>query len=303
MQRHLSGLRQESRLIVDSRLHWQLVQSEAMKEPGRSLLELLDVIESLRGPDGCPWDQEQELSDVGQHLLEEVCEVLDANSDGKGRPTEHVCEEQGDVLMNVFMASVIASEDESFDLSSVAGGIRNKLVRRHPHVFGDQDVKNSREVLKLWNSIKEEERKERAPAGEDTSAASILDRVPRSLPSVQRAEKVSKKASSCGLDWSDATGVIDKLKEEVSELESALSADVERSGVGDIQDELGDILFTAVNLCRKLGYSADEALVRSTRKFITRFKGVEKDLGTLEGRDADELNAAWDRVKGSEANE
>ena len=136
-----------------------------MKEPGRSLLELLDVIESLRGPGGCPWDQEQELSDIGQHLLEEVCEVLDAISDGEGRPTEHVCEELGDVLMNVFMASVIASEDGSFDLSSVATGIRKKLVRRHPHVFGDKAVKNSEEVLKLWNSIKEEERKEEAPSG------------------------------------------------------------------------------------------------------------------------------------------
>jgi MazG family protein len=271
-----------------------------MKEPARSLLELLDVIESLRGPDGCPWDQEQELSDIGQHLLEEVCEVLDAISDGGGRPTEHVCEELGDVLMNVFMASVIASEDESFDLSSVATGIRKKLVRRHPHVFGDKAVKNSGEVLKLWNSIKEEERKERDPAGEDGSAASILDRVPRSLPSVQRAEKISKKASSCGLDWVDANGVIDKLKEEVSELEGALSADADGIAGGAIEEELGDILFTAVNLCRKLGYSADEALVRSTRKFTTRFKCVEMDLGTLEGRDADELNAAWDRVKGSE---
>ena len=169
-----------------------------MKEPGRSLLELLDVIESLRGPGGCPWDQEQELSDVGQHLLEEVCEVLDAISDGEGRPTEHVCEELGDVLMNVFMASVIASEDESFDLSSVADGVRKKLVRRHPHVFGDKDAKNSEEVLKLWNSIKEEERKEKACAGKDASVASILDRVPRSLPSVQRAEKVSKKAMRQG---------------------------------------------------------------------------------------------------------
>lgn len=271
-----------------------------MKEPARSLLELLDVIESLRGPDGCPWDQEQELSDIGQHLLEEVCEVLDAISDGGGRPTEHVCEELGDVLMNVFMASVIASEDESFDLSSVATGIRKKLVRRHPHVFGDKAVKNSGEVLKLWNSIKEEERKELGPAGEDGSAASILDRVPRSLPSVQRAEKISKKASNCGLDWVDANGVIDKLKEEVSELEGALSADADGLAGGAIQEELGDILFTAVNLCRKLGYSADEALVRSTRKFTTRFKCVEMDLGTLEGRDADELNAAWDRVKGSE---
>ena len=274
-----------------------------MKEPGRPLLELLDVIESLRGPGGCPWDQEQELSDIGQHLLEEVCEVLDAISDGGGRPTEHVCEELGDVLMNVFMASVIASEDESFDLSSVATGIRKKLVRRHPHVFGDKAVKNSREVLKLWNSIKEEERKERGPAGEDGSVASILDRVPRSLPSVQRAEKISKKASSCGLDWVDANGVIDKLKEEVSELEGALSADADGIAGGAIQEELGDILFTAVNLCRKLGYSADEALVRSTRKFITRFKCVEMDLGAIEGRDADELNAAWDRAKGSETDE
>ena len=126
-----------------------------MKEPLNELSKLLEVIETLRGPEGCPWDQEQSLEDVGRHLLEEASEVVDAIEDGQGRPTPDVCEELGDVLLNIFMASVIAAESGAFELDTIAEGIREKLLRRHPHVFGGQKAENSEEVLKLWNAIKE----------------------------------------------------------------------------------------------------------------------------------------------------
>lgn len=267
-----------------------------MKDSTNELNRLMEVIETLRGPDGCPWDQEQSLEDVGRHLVEEAGEVLDAIEDARGAPTADVCEELGDVLMNVFMASVIAGESDAFDLDSIAAGIRKKLIRRHPHVFNGQKAENSEEVLKLWNAIKE---KEKADRGEPVSN-SRLAAVPRNLPPVLRAEKITKKASASGLDWEGSSGVIEKLREEILELEGALKKEEEGGGEKDraIMDELGDILFTAVNLCRKLDVSADAALRHSTAKFVRRFMEMEGILDDLESADAEELDKAWEQVKG-----
>ena len=263
-----------------------------MKEPVCPLFELLEVVEVLRGPNGCPWDQEQSLGDIGKYLLEESSEVLDAIEDSGGLPSEHICEELGDVLMNIFMASVIASEDGSFGLHEVAEGVRDKLVRRHPHVFGDEKADNPQEVLELWNAIKAEEKDSRG-----SPPASRLDGVPRSLPSVPRAEKISRKAAGCGLDWNSPTEVLDKLREEIGELEAVLDDGESPGGDARIEEELGDILFTAVNLCRKLGCSADAALGRSTVKFITRFRELEEKLVNLESCTPQQLNAAWEELK------
>ena len=281
-------------VIGDSRRHFQLVQSHAMNEPARSLLELLAVVETLRGPDGCPWDQEQSIENIGKHLLEESSEVLDAIEDSGGLPGEHVCEELGDVLMNIFMASVIAAESGAFGLPEVAEGIRAKLVRRHPHVFGDKKADSPEEVLELWNSIKAEEKKSRGEA-----SPSRLDGVPRNLPTVLRAEKISRKAAGCGFDWKNPAEVVGKLREEIIELEEVLRGEDGDSGDNDvrIQEELGDILFTAVNLCRKLGCSADEALGRSTAKFINRFHGLEGRLENLESCTHAQMNDAWEKLK------
>ena len=267
-----------------------------MKEPLNELSKLLEVIETLRGPEGCPWDQEQSLADVGRHLLEEASEVVDAIEDGQGRPTPDVCEELGDVLLNIFMASVIAAESGAFELDTIAEGIREKLLRRHPHVFGGQKAENSEEVLKLWNAIKEKEKEDRG----DSLPASRLATVPRSLPPVLRAEIISRKASATGFDWEDSRGVIEKLREEIGELEAALHKKGNTAGEKDraIKEELGDILFTAVNLCRKLGVSADTALRQSTSKFTSRFQKMEKMLGDIEDAETDEMNNAWKQVKG-----
>ena len=267
-----------------------------MKDSANELNRLMEVIETLRGPEGCPWDQEQSLEDVGRHLVEEAGEVLDAIEDARGVPTADVCEELGDVLMNIFMASVIAGEDDSFDLDSIAAGIREKLIRRHPHVFSGQKAENSEEVLKLWNAIKE---KEKADRGEPAST-SRLAAVPRNLPPVLRAEKISRKAAASGFDWDGPSGVIEKLREEILELEGALKTEEAAGGEKDraVLDELGDILFTAVNLCRKLGVSADTALRQSTAKFARRFMEMEEILGDLESADAEEMDKAWEQAKG-----
>lgn len=262
-----------------------------MKDPANALNKLLEVIETLRGPAGCPWDQEQTLEDIGRHLIEEASEVIDAIEDGQGRPTPEVCEELGDVLMNIFMASVIGSESDSFELDSIAEGVREKLIRRHPHVFSGEKAENSEEVLKLWNAIKAKEKEDRG----EPQPASRLSAVPRSLPPVLRAEKISRKAAACGFDWDGPSGVIEKLREEIGELEAALDPGAEKDG--ETMDELGDILFTAVNICRKLGVSADTALRQATAKFTRRFNEMEKLLGDLESAGADEMNKAWEQVK------
>jgi MazG family protein len=284
---------------------FKLVQSEAMKETTNSLMELLDVIETLRGPNGCPWDQEQEMGDIGGHLLEEACEVVDAIATSDNRPTDHVAEELGDVLMNVFMAAVVAEEKGSFNLAQVAEGIKDKLIRRHPHVFGEETVKDSAEVLDIWNSIKAKERGGGEQDDSPNKAFAELDRVPRSLPSVPRAQKITRKASRLGLDWPDAGGVIVKLREEVCELERAISND---QATGEsrkelVREELGDILFTAINLCRKLDHSADEALRLSTEKFVARVRALEEKLGAIEGRTQEELDDGWEKIKEGQGNE
>lgn len=269
-----------------------------MKEPALSLLKLLEVVETLRGPGGCPWDQEQSLENIGRHLLEEACEVVDAIEDGEGKPCAAVCEELGDVLMNILMASVIASESGAFEIGAVVSGILEKLIRRHPHVFEDEKAENAEEVLELWNSIKEEEKRGRGESGE----VSRLDSVPRSLPSVLRAEKISQKAAACGLDWQDPFAVIEKLREEIAELEEAVSEAGGPSWGEDpvVEEELGDILFTAVNLCRKFDCSAESALRKSTAKFVRRFQGLEQELGDLGSISTAKMNQAWEQMKGDD---
>jgi len=270
-----------------------------MKDSAKELSRLMEVVETLRGPNGCPWDQEQSLEDVGRHLLEEAGEVLDAIEDGEGHPTPEVCEELGDVLMNVFMASVIAGESQAFELAAIAAGIREKLIRRHPHVFSDREANNSEEVLKLWNAIKDQEKADRG----ESATASRLSAVPRNLPPVLRAEKLSGKAAKAGFDWEAPEGVIGKLKEEIEELERAMEAAGSDPAGKDrgVMEELGDILFTAVNLCRKLDVSADAALRQSTAKFVRRFMKLEKILADLESADAEEMNRAWEQEKGEGA--
>jgi tetrapyrrole methylase family protein/MazG family protein/ATP diphosphatase len=215
-------------------------------------------MQCLLAPDGCPWDREQDFASLRKYVLEEACEVIDAID--KGARTELV-DELGDLALQVVFLSELGRREGTFGPDDVVRSICEKLVRRHPHVFGDVQVEDSSEVLDNWDAIKRVEKKDRA----------LLDGIPRALPSLLRAQKVGEKVAKVGFDWPDARGSRDKVAEELRELDEAVAA-------GDrehISAELGDVLFALVNLARHYGVSAEEALRGTTDRFRSRFEHVE----------------------------
>ena len=246
---------------------------------------LVEVMRRLRGPGGCPWDREQTILSLKPCLLEETYELLDA-MDGDDLSL-HV-EELGDVLLQVVFQCAIREEEGRFSLDDVAAALADKLVRRHPHVFGDATAASSGEVLRNWEAIKQTEKKK------DRSA---LDGVPETLPALLKAQRVQAKASRVGFDWDDASGAIGKVHEELGELSEAVAG-------GDavrITDEMGDLLFAVVNYCRFIHVDAEGALSGATRKFASRFREVERRVreSGKDMRDCTlaELDAIWDEVK------
>jgi MazG family protein len=244
------------------------------------------IVAALRAPGGCPWDHEQTHASLRAGLLEEAYEVVAAIDSGDDA---NLCEELGDLLLQVVFHADIGRTDGRFDFDAVARSIGEKLVRRHPHVFGDSHCADSAEVLKRWDEIKHAE-KGRPPE-------SLLDGLPHGLPALIRAEKVQKKAAKIGFDWPDVDPVWSKVHEELDEARSAAPADLE--------EEIGDVLFAVVNLSRKLKIDPETALFRSTRKFEARFRGIETlarerglDLPTLGLQGLDQL---WDEVKAEPA--
>lgn len=262
------------------------------KEIGIDALQ--DVMRRLRAPDGCPWDKVQTHETLKKCLIGEVAEYLDAvdSSDDAG-----MREELGDVLMQVVLNAVIAEERGAFDLADVTHDITEKMIRRHPHVFSGERAENVDQVLKLWESVKKKEKE----SGDPTVPASCLARIPRNLPALMRAAKVQKKAAEAGFDWPDEAGVRDKLREEVGETLEALEG-------GDpvrIEEELGDLMFTIVNLTRfRDGTDASEILQRATDKFVRRFQFLEKELArsgrSVSGAGPEELDRLWDQAKSQE---
>ena len=222
---------------------------------GERLLDLVRVMARLRGPDGCPWDLEQDHRTLARHLLEEAHEVLEAIDDGDpGR----LREELGDLLLQVVFHAQMAADAGSFDVDDVAAGITAKLIRRHPHVFGDVEVSGAEEVLVNWERIKAEEKGEKP----------VEDDIPATLPAVARAAKVQRRAAGWGFEWRSTEAAMAKLHEELSELESATGDEAE--------DELGDVLFAAVSVARRLGVDAESALRRSTRRFAERYERMRE---------------------------
>lgn len=289
-----------------------------MDEKLAALHRLIDIVESLRAPGGCPWDQQQTLADMGRHMVEEVSEVVDAIEASGGVPSTHVCEELGDLLMNILLAATIASEHrpsgsgaargQPFGLRAVAEEISRKLVRRHPHVFGDAKVGGVDEVLANWNAIKAKEREgSGSGAGrKDTPPASRLDSVPRSLPPLVRAFELGKEAARAGFDWPDARGAFQKVEEELEEVRALLATGTApRAGEAArrparseaLREELGDLLFAAVNLCRKAGVRPDEALRGTLRKFCRRFHAIERRLTDLESQSLEAMEEIWQQEK------
>lgn len=250
------------------------------------LARLLEIMARLRRPgDGCPWDLEQTIDTIKSNLMEEAYEALDAMESGN---RDHLAEELGDLLLQIVFQSQIASEEGSFDFADVAQGISDKLVRRHPHIFGDVKVADSKEVLRNWDAIKKTEKKARVSA---------LDGVPRHVPPLHRAWQLQKRAARVGFDWSDIGDVFVKLEEEIGELREAIA----RKNRKHVIEELGDLLFSVVNVARFMKVDPAYALELTNAKFSRRFRVVEEEITGSGRRMKDctlaEMDAIWDRLR------
>lgn len=247
--------------------------------------DLLKIVRILRHPGGCPWDMEQTHESLRRCLMEETCEVLEA-IDRKDNPL--LCEELGDVLLQVVFHASLSEDEGAFDLNTVADGICKKMIYRHPHVFGDTKVDGTEQVLANWDEIKREEK------GQETYT-DTLQAVARTLPALWRAEKIQKKAAKSGFSWPDISGALDKLTEETEELSQAVR---EQSNV---REELGDVLFAAVAVARFAGIDPEEALNEASDKYIDRFSYIERSAQAqgkaIEDMTLGEMMQLWEKAK------
>ncbi|MCR4403088.1 MAG: nucleoside triphosphate pyrophosphohydrolase [Firmicutes bacterium] len=253
-----------------------------------SLAPLVAIMRRLRGEGGCPWDRKQTHESLRSYVVEEAYEVVQAIDD---RDDDELCEELGDLLLQVAFHSQIASESGRFDVADVIRGVVEKLIRRHPHVFGDVEAKDSKTVLRNWERIKQRERKDESGEG------SILDNIAGAMPALMRALKVQSKASRVGFDWPDVSGALAKVREEMDELEEARRTD-DRARVAE---EVGDVLFALVNVARFLKVDPEIALGRTVDKFISRFKHIEmracEAKRRVEDMTLDEMDSLWEEAK------
>lgn len=254
---------------------------------------LVRTIWRLRQPDGCPWDREQTHQSITKNMIEEAYEAVDAIEQGSD---EHLKEELGDVLEQVLLHSQIAADEGSFDIDDVARGINEKLVRRHPHVFGKTAAASSGdEVMDIWDRVKQAER---ADASDGDEEPGLLDSVPTSLPALMQCQKISKRAAKVGFEWESEADVWDQVASERAEFEA------EEPGTEARAMEFGDMLFALVNVARYEGIDAEEALAASNRKFRVRWAEVERmarEAGaTVENLSTEELNELWGRAKSEE---
>ncbi|MDE1175454.1 MAG: nucleoside triphosphate pyrophosphohydrolase [Edaphobacter sp.] len=257
------------------------------------LAEAVAIMARLRGPDGCPWDREQTFDTIKRHTLEETYEVFDAI---ERRAWPELKDELGDLLLQVLFYAQMAAEAGYFDIDDVAAGLNAKLIRRHPHIFGDVKAEDADTVLKNWDAIKREEKKASA-VGEQ----SLLADVPRTMPSMLEAGKLGSRAAKVGFDWPDAEGLFAKLDEEIGELRAELTAETKKQDA--IEGELGDLLFTVVNLARHLKVDPESALRATNAKFRRRFSAMERSAGgqdELRAMSADALEDEWRRAKTDE---
>ncbi len=262
----------------------------------KSFDELVAVMARLRAPGGCPWDREQTYASLSQYLLEEAYETFDAihEADATG-DTANLREELGDLLLQVVFHATIGAEKGDFNIDDVAEGVSQKLILRHPHVFGDAKLEHAQDVLDNWDTLKANERK--ASGKVEKERDSILDDVPVHFPALLEGLKISKKAAKTGFDWKETSDIFDKLHEEVNELKSA----IENRDEGEIGEEIGDLLFVIVNLARRLDIEPETALKKTNRKFRKRFKFIEDELRkrskTLEESLLEEMDELWNMAK------
>ena len=289
------------------------------KRAGKWFTKLVALQARLRGPGGCPWDREQTHESLRKFMVEETYEVLDAMAAGDGK---HFASELGDLLLQVVFHAILAEETGAFTISDVIESVHTKMVRRHPHVFGDVSAKNSKEVLKNWEQIKSEERRadgKPGRAGEDQGAASLLSDVPKSLPAALEAYQLTRRAARVGFDWDDLRGIFEKIDEEKAEIEQSLahsSANTSTAGkrqpaataekadapdLSNLEEEVGDLLFAAVNVARFVGTDPEIALKHANRKFLRRFQWME-NAARAEGKKfadlpRERMEALWNLSK------
>ncbi len=258
--------------------------------------ELVAIMARLRAPGGCPWDREQTYASLSQYLLEEAYETFDAihDADSSG-DTANLREELGDLLLQVVFHATIGAEKGDFTIDDVAAGVTQKLVLRHPHVFGDAKLERAEDVLDNWDELKANER---AASGKKLKRHdSILEEVPVHFPALLEALKVTKKAAKVGFDWRDKSQIFDKLDEEIVELKSA----IEENDPANIDEEIGDLLFVIVNLARRLDVEPETALKKTNRKFRKRFRFIEDELAkagsSLEDVSLETMDNLWNAAK------
>lgn len=251
--------------------------------------KLIDIMSALRAEDGCPWDKEQTRESLKPFLVEETYEALEAIDEGK---PEKIKEELGDLLFQIVFHCQIAKERNEFDINDVIAKISEKMLERHPHVFGDAKYETSEEVLKRWEERKREEGKIRE---------SILEGIPKELPSLLRAHRIQARAARVGFDWERVEDVLKKLDEELREFGEAIT----KKNQNEIEDELGDIFFVLVNISRFVGVNPEDALRKTISKFISRFRYIEMKAAesekSLSEMTLEEMDILWDEAKGKES--
>jgi MazG family protein len=272
-----------------------------MPAPGKTIGErferLVEIMATLRGPNGCPWDKQQDFNSLKPMLVEEVYEVLEAieNEDFDG-----LAEELGDLLLHVVFPAQLAKETGKFDINAVLDRISDKLVRRHPHVFGSESASTPEEVIKNWEAIKAQEKAEKLK-NRTPEQRSLLEGIPSRLPAIHEAHQISARAARVGFDWPDVDGIFEKLQEEVRELKEVISSDGDEMQRERLEDEIGDMLFVIVNIARYLKIDSESALKRSNRKFKKRFRFMELELirqgKSLEETPLEEMEALWQKAK------
>jgi nucleoside triphosphate diphosphatase len=267
--------------------------------PSRDISRLIEIMAALRDKEhGCPWDIEQDFDSIAPYTIEEAYEVAEAIAENDMPALK---DELGDLLLQVVYHAQMAEESGAFAFPDVVEAITTKMIRRHPHVFGNEDAKAAGQAKGVWERIKAEEKRERAADRAAEAATGVLDDVSVAQPSLMRALKLQQKASTVGFDWNDPKAVLAKLREEIEEIETELEA----NNAERLADEIGDLLFAAVNLARHLNVDADQALRRTNTKFVKRFKAIEAAL-SAQGRtpstaSLDEMEALWQEAKAGES--
>ncbi len=264
---------------------------------GENFEKLVEIMATLRGPNGCPWDKQQDFNSLKPMLVEEVYEVLEAveNNDFEG-----LSEELGDLLLHVVFHAHLGKEAGQFDINTVIQKISDKLIRRHPHVFGSESASTPEEVVKNWEAIKAQEKAEKLKK-RTPEERSLLEGIPSKLPAIHEAHQISSRAARAGFDWPDVEGIFDKLQEEVLELKAVISSGGDEGRRERLEDEIGDMLFVIVNIARYLKIDSESALKRANRKFKLRFQYMESELAkqgkSVEQTSLDEMEALWQKAK------